>query len=154
MKISIRILGFILVATGLGTPLLGVSENKDVSDLLAADNAFAQAAVGDNVDQFASYMTDDFVMLWVEPQSPGAPAHWVATTKNEWVDSVRSHKTRYLSVELRHQTVHLQGSIATLTGEYSQTAVQDGKEKTESGSYAETWNKKGGRWVIVNSVFP
>ena len=58
-----------------------------------------------------------------------APAHWSAAGKKEWVGAV-------------------------VTGEHSQTGTKDGKDMRASGIYADTWLKRNGRWLVIDSVFP
>ena len=99
-------------------------------------------------------MADDYVLLELKSATAKTPSHWVSTNKKDWVADVRRGTLRYSAVELHNQTVYLQGSIATVSGEYSQTATKDGKDETESGSYAETWVKRNGRWLVLNSIFP
>jgi len=41
-----------------------------------------------------------------------------------------------------------------VTGEYSQTGTNNGKEITATVIYADTWLKRNGRWVLIHSVFP
>jgi len=126
----------------------------DSQVLLQNEDAWAKAALVGDADKMASYMTDDYVeMAWV-PVAPGAPAHWSTVGKSEWVEEVRSHKTVYTSVELHDLSVHVQGNLAIVTGEYSQKGVSDGKDISGSGIYANTWMKHDGRWLVVHSVFP
>jgi ketosteroid isomerase-like protein len=145
---------WLTAAAGLSAePVVATSKNE-VSEILAADQAFAKSAIGDNVDLFASYMVDDFVLLELETATDKTPSHWVSTSKKDWVAAVRSRTQRYTAVEVHNQTVHLQGSIATVTGEYSQTAIKNGKDDSSTGSYVETWVKRNGRWLVLNAVFP
>ena len=139
---------------GLAAASATSPKDGDVREILATDQAFAKSAIGNNADLFASYMVEGYVLLEFEPATAKAEGHWVSTSKNEWVAAVRRGTQRYSAVELHDQLVHLQGSIATVTGQYSQTAVKDGKDDSSKGSYMETWVKQNGRWLIVNSVFP
>jgi ketosteroid isomerase-like protein len=141
-------------AAGFGAEPAIATHKNDVSDVLAADRAWAKAAIGDNADLFASYMLDEYVLLEWEMATAKTPSHWASTSKKDWVAAVRGGTQRYSAVELHNQIVHLQGSIATVTGEYSQTAIKDGKDDSASGSYVETWVKRNGRWLVLNSVFP
>jgi ketosteroid isomerase-like protein len=52
------------------------------------------------------------------------------------------------------ETLHLQGTLAVVTGEYSQTGTRNGKDISATGIYANTWLKRNGRWVVIDSVFP
>ena len=148
-------LSLVLTAvTGFGAEPVVATVKTDVSDVLAADQAWAKAAIGDNADLFASYMVDEYILIELEPATAEAPSHWGSTSKKDWVAAVRSGTQRYSAVELHNQVVHLQGSIATVTGEYSQKAIKAGKDDSSSGSYVETWVKRKGRWLALNSVFP
>ena len=148
------LLALVLIAgEGFGVEPVATDKNE-ASDVLAADKAWAKAAIGENADLFASYMADGYVLLELKSATGKTPGHWVSTKKKDWVADVRRGTLRYSAVELHNQTVHLQGTIATVSGEYSQTAVKDGKDQTESGSYVETWVKRNGRWLVLNSIFP
>ncbi|HEX4388993.1 MAG TPA: nuclear transport factor 2 family protein [Steroidobacteraceae bacterium] len=129
-------------------------QSSEANDLLTRDRDFAKSVINGDADRFASYMADDFVMVILDPGSNGTPGRWTSTSKQEWVTQVRTQTTRYSSVELTQQTVHLQGAVATITGAYSQKAVKDGKDYSSTGNYVETWIKKNGRWLAVNGVFP
>jgi len=92
-------------------------------------------------------------LVW-EPATPTTAARWTATTKETWVQRVRRHTEIYSAVELRNLTVYLQGSMAVVTGEYSQVGTNDGKDNTSSDIYTATWVKRKGRWLVIQSVFP
>jgi hypothetical protein len=93
-------------------------------------------------------------MLYVEPATAEHSARWATMSRDEWVASIRTGKVKYRSVELRTTTVHVNGNIATLSGEYTQVAVREGVESTESGLFVETWVRRGGQWFAVSDVFP
>jgi ketosteroid isomerase-like protein len=141
------------VAVIAGAALTRASQD-DSQALLANERAWARAALDGDADRMASYMADDYVELAWEPAAQRVPAHWTTTGKREWVESVRSRKDVYTSVELQNLTVHLQGSLAVVTGEYSQKGVSNGKDNSAAGIYANTWAKRGRRWLVVHSVFP
>jgi ketosteroid isomerase-like protein len=151
-----------LVATAvLGLTMAGIADaasstpsNDDTTVLLANEKAWADAAVDGDADKMASYMADEYIELAWEPADKTAPAHWSTLTKAEWVASVRSHKDVYTSVELRNLAAHLQGDLAVVTGEYSQKGTSGGKDISATGTYANTWAKRHGRWLVVHSVFP
>ena len=143
-----------LTAVGVADAALNGPIVDDSHVLLASEKAWAQAPVDGDADRMASYMAGDYLELAWEPAAPRAPAHWTTRGKKEWVESVRSHKSTYTSVDLRNLTVHVQGNLAVVTGEYSQKGVSDGKDNSASGIYANTWIKRGGKWLVVHSVFP
>lgn len=149
--------GVLLSATvlaGMAAAAVTKSAPSDADQLIANEKAWAQAPVDGDTDRMASYMADEYVELVWEPANPTAPAHWRAIRKKEWVEAVRRHTQVYSSVALRNLTVHLQGTLAVVTGEYSQTGSADGKDNGATGIYADTWVKREGRWLVIHSVFP
>ncbi|HTY42371.1 MAG TPA: nuclear transport factor 2 family protein [Thermoanaerobaculia bacterium] len=143
-----------LLAIGAADVVL-TSPGRDESQvLLESEKAWAKAALDGNADLMSSYMAAEYLELVWEPAAPGTAAHWRAVTKASWVDSVRSRKEVYTSVELRGLTVHVQGKLAVVTGEYAQKGTSDGKDISASGIYANTWAKRDGRWLVVHSIFP
>jgi len=142
----------------LGITVAGEAPTRPSHDdsrvLLDNERAWAKAAVDADADRMASYMADEYVELAWNPAAAGTPAHWSTVRKAEWVDSVRSHKDVYTSVEVHDLTVHLQGALAVVTGQYSQKGTSGGKDISGTGIYANTWVKRNGRWLVVHSVFP
>jgi ketosteroid isomerase-like protein len=128
--------------------------HDDSQELLESEKAWAKAALDGNADKMSSYMAAEYLELAWEPAAPGAAAHWSTVTKENWVESVRTRKDVYTSVELRNLTVHVQGNLAVVTGEYSQKGTSNGKDISASGIYANTWTKRNGRWLAVHSIFP
>ena len=143
-----------LAAAGVAGAALTRSSHDDSQVLLGNEKAWAKAALDGEADRMGSYMADDYIELAWEPSAGGVPAHWSETGKNEWVEAVRSRKDVYTSVELHNLTVHLQGTLAVVTGEYSQKGMSNGKDISAAGIYANTWTKRGDRWLVVHSVFP
>ena len=153
--LGVTVLVGLLVIGAVAAGLTKSSHDHDDSQiLLANEKAWAKAALDADADRMASYMADEYLELAWEPAAKGAPGHWSATTKAEWVGSVRSHKDVYTSVNLRNLTAHVQGNLALVTGEYSQKGTSGGKDISGSGIYANTWSKRDGRWLVVHSVFP
>jgi ketosteroid isomerase-like protein len=153
--ICVAILAFLSIAspedrrTG-SAPL----EAGSAEEILAAEHAWAKAAVDGDATTMASFMSDDYVLVGWEPASPESKARWVPTGKAEWVELVRSGREKYVSVELFNLKVYLQGTLATVTGEYTQKTTNEGKDKSASGAYVDTWTKLDGRWRVITSVFP
>jgi len=131
-----------LAAIGIADAAPAQSSQDDSQVLLASENDWAKAAVDGDADRMASYMADEYLELAWEPADQGTPAHWSTQNKTEWVESVRSHKDVYTSVELRNLAVHVQGNLAVVTGEYSQKGASGGKDISASGIYANTWIKR------------
>jgi ketosteroid isomerase-like protein len=134
------------VATG-NTP-------SDSEQLIANEKAWAKASLDGDADRMAGYMAEEYVELAWEAATATAPAHWSSIGKKEWVEAVRRRTEVYTSVDLHNLSVHLQGTLAVVTGEYSQTGTHNGKDISATGIYANTWLKRNGRWVVIHSVFP
>jgi ketosteroid isomerase-like protein len=152
-----RAIGVLLVSVwlaGMAGSVAAAIEPSDVELLLTDEKAWAKAPVDGDADRMASFMADEYLELVWEPVTPTTAAHWTATTKEAWVQRVRRHTEVYTAVELKNLTVHLQGSMAVVTGEYSQVGTNDGKDNTSSGIYTNTWVKRKGRWLVIQSVFP
>jgi ketosteroid isomerase-like protein len=146
------LLGLTLIG-GAGTALTR-PDHEDSPVLLESEKAWAKAAVDGDADRMASFMADEYLELAWEPAAAGTPAHWSTVKKTDWVESVRTRKDVYTSVDLRNLTVHVQGNLAVVTGEYSQRGTSQGKDISAAGIYANTWEKRAGRWLVVHSVFP
>jgi ketosteroid isomerase-like protein len=150
--ISCPLLAFALM--GVTATTQTGNARSDSEQLIANEQAWAKAGQDSDAERMASYMAEEYVEHVWESATAGAPAHWSATGKKEWIEEVRRHTEVYSSVEVRNLTVHLQGTVAVVTGEYSQTGTKNGKDITASGIYANTWLRRNGRWVLIDSVFP
>jgi ketosteroid isomerase-like protein len=126
---------------------------SDTEIIVAAERAWAKAPVDHDVEAFAKYMSDDYVLIDVNP-GPDKKPRLEVTSKASWVEMVRSGREKYDAVEVHGLKVHFNGDIATVTGEYSQKGVSDGKDISGAGVYVDTWIKRNGQWKLVSSVFP
>ena len=133
----------------------GSSSSANASDeVVRADRAWAQAAVDGDASKMASLMSGDYVEIILNPATAGKEAEWTTRNKSEWVESVRSGRDKYESVELHNLRVYFHGQIASVTGHYSQKGTSDGKHNSSAGTYVNTWVRRSGHWEIVSSVFP
>jgi ketosteroid isomerase-like protein len=123
------------------------------STIIAAEHAWAKAAVDGDVAAFAKYMSDDYVLIVVDT-GPDKKPHFEFTSKSKWVDRLRAGGDKYDAVELDHLDVRVSGNVATVTGHYSQTATRDGKNNSSDGIYVNTWVQRQGQWQVITSVFP
>jgi ketosteroid isomerase-like protein len=157
MKQRFRLVACVLaVGAGISALLTGSSSSTsgDAEQILASERAWAQAPLKGDVAGMARLMSDDYVEIAMETASGTSKSSWVITSKAEWVDLVQSGREKYTSVDLRNLKVYLHGNVATVSGEYSQTVMKDGKDISSSGLYVDTWVKKNGNWQVVSSVFP
>lgn len=130
------------------------SDRSSTTDIImAAERAWAKAAVERDVETFAKYMSDDYVLIEVNTGSD-KKSRFDVTNKSSWVEKLRSRREKYDSVEVHNLKVLLNGDVATVTGEYSQKGTSDGKDISAVGLYVDTWAKRKGQWRLVSSVFP
>jgi ketosteroid isomerase-like protein len=116
--------------------------------------ALVKAELDADVAAFRSFLSDDYVLLYVEPAVSGRKARWATRTKEEWATLLSSGREKYHSVDLRHTKVYLHGDVAIFTGEYAEKGTRDGEEYTEEGLFTETWVRRQGQWIMVGGVFP
>lgn len=134
--------------------IVAAAQNRSDSDLiLAGEKAWADAPVRHDYETFARYMSEDYVLIEVNTE-PGKKPTFELSTKPQWVERVRSGREKYDAVEIHDLKVLLNGDVATVTGQYSQKGTQDGKDISAAGLYVDTWVKRQGKWLLVNSIFP
>ncbi len=148
-------LAFVLIlATAGDIKVRSQSQSVSASDvIIAAEHAWANAAVERNIEAFAKCMSDDYRLITVNT-GPDKKSEFDLRTKPQWVEMVRSGREKYDRVEIYNLQVLFNGDIATVTGEYSQKGTSDGKDISAAGLYVDTWVKRQGQWQLVSSVFP
>jgi len=124
--------------------------------VLAAEHDCAKALVDADLSTLDSCIADDYVEMIAGPAREGAAANWKTQSKKEWLDLVRSRREKYISVEIHNEKVFLHGDddVVTVLAEYSQTAIKDGKQYSDTGPEIDTWKKRNGHWQVISSVFP
>jgi ketosteroid isomerase-like protein len=139
-------------AADLKTPLtVADSAQKAVE---ARSRALIKAELESDVAAFRSFLSDDYVLLYVEPATAGHKAKWVARTREEWATRLQTGQTKYAAVEIRNTRVYLHGDVAIFAGEYMEKGTRDGRHFTEEGLFTETWVRRNGEWMMVGGVFP
>jgi ketosteroid isomerase-like protein len=147
------------LTVGTGSAAADSSTPKESSNAAekiveARSRALIKAELEADVEAFRSYLSDDYVMLYVEPATAGQKARWATMTKEEWATLMSTGREKYHSVKLRDTKVYLHGDVAIFAGEYSQRSTTDGKESREAGLFTETWVKRHGQWILIGGVFP
>jgi len=139
-------------AADSGTPKESPSAAEQIVE--ARSRALIKVELDADVEAFRSFLSNDYLMLYVEPATPGHKSRWATMTKEEWASLMSTGREKYHSVNLRGTKVYLHGDVAIFAGEYSQTSTSDGKERTEEGLFTETWAKRHGQWILIGGVFP
>jgi ketosteroid isomerase-like protein len=144
----------IVISAGGITATSTSSRGRDTDQVVASERAWANAAVKADAGGMAKFMADDYIEIAVNTDPGTQKGTWMTTSKADWIALVQSGREKYQSVDLRNLKVYFHGDIATVTGEYSQRGINDGKSIDASGLYVDTWVKKNASWQIVSSVFP
>jgi len=144
----------VTVVNGALSARSALSAGSETEQVVAAERAWAKAAVDGDVRGMATFMADDYVEIAMETAPDTKKSRWVTTSKTEWLGLMRSGREKYESVDLSNLKVYFHADVATLTGEYSQTSAKDGKKTSVTGVYVDTWVRKSGNWQVVSSVFP
>jgi ketosteroid isomerase-like protein len=146
------IVGAGIAAAGSSAP----KESPSAADktVEARSRALIKAELDADVEAFRSFLSDDYVMLYVEPATAGKKARWATMTKEEWATLMSTGREKYHSVNLRNTKVYLHGNVAIFAGEYSQTSTTDGKDRADEGLFTQTWVKRHGQWILIAGVFP
>jgi hypothetical protein len=71
------------------------------------------------VADLRTFMSGDYVTLWVEPATNGKKAHWATMTTQEWVEGLGSGKHKYHAVELLNTKL-----ISMATRRYSRVTTR------------------------------
>ncbi len=158
MKLTSLLCGAAMIV-GVGSAAADSSAPKESSTAIekiveARSRALIKAELDADVEAFRSFLSDDYVMLYVQPATAGQKGRWATMTKEEWATLMSTGREKYHSVKLRDTKVYLHGDVAIFSGEYSQISTTDGKERREEGLFTETWVKRHGQWILVGGVFP
>lgn len=70
-------------------------------------------------------------------------------SKGEFVETLRSGKLRYLSIELANETVRAYGTSAVGTGRVTLKVNSEGKLMTFDVRFLDVFSKIGGKWRLV-----
>ena len=143
----------VLIFVAVLSIVAAAQTGSDSASILAAEKAWADAPVHHDYATFAKYMSEDYVLIEVNTE-PGKKPAFKVSTKAQWVERVSSGREKYDAVEIHDLKVVLNRDVATVTGQYSQKGTQDGKDISAAGLYVDTWVKRRGKWLVVNSVFP
>ena len=157
MKNTITFLGlaFLLSTVVIVVFVRGEAASSESVAVLAAERACAKAFVDADLATLDRCIADGYVEMSVEPARDGVAAKWKTQSKREWLDLVRSRREKYISVEVHNENVFLHSDdVATVLAEYSQTAIKDGKQYSDTGPEIDTWKKRDGHWQVISSVFP
>ena len=113
-----------------------------------ADVDFATALNGGDMAKVMAFYTDDAVVL--PPNAP--PFRGKAAIQQFWTAFLATAK---FHVTLTPDNVMQSGDLATEVGHYDLTITPNGggPAAADSGKFAVTWKKAGGKWLIAVDMF-
>jgi ketosteroid isomerase-like protein len=100
----------------------------------------AQALVRADVAALGELFSDSLV--WVHASAR-------VETKEEFLRTLNSGATRYLSIDLEDQVVRLHGNVAVVTGLARMRAEIRGTEKALQNRYTAVWLDDRGSWRMI-----
>jgi ketosteroid isomerase-like protein len=117
---------------------------QDSSKVIAMENAWNQAELGNDASAVQLLLADDFVMTTAEG---------VLYNKSQIVASVRDKSYHPEALQSSDMTVHAFGNTAVVTGAYYEKGIDKGKPWERRGRFTDTWMLMDGRWQCVASHF-
>jgi ketosteroid isomerase-like protein len=109
-------------------------------DILALEERRCAAMTGQDAATLAQLLHDDLVYTHSSA---------VVDTKQSYVESIRSGRTRYRKIERGEQKVRVYGEAALVTGRAAIEVEVDGKPKSLKLRYLNVWVKQAGAWKFV-----
>ena len=109
--------------------------------IMQITHEWADAEMASDVDKLNQIVADDWIADY--------PGH--AYTKATLLSDVRSGKGKLLSCELGPHEVTAFGDIAVVQG--SVTERRAGADGILHAAYMDVWTKRGGKWMVVRSLW-
>ncbi len=109
-------------------------------DLAAAMEKHRKALLTGDADALASILTDDFIR-----SPPGLPE----TTKEQYVNGIRSRQQKYLSVEIKEEKYRVYGDTVLVNILQDVRTLRSGQPVNGRTRALEVWVKQSGRWLLA-----
>jgi ketosteroid isomerase-like protein len=147
----VRVVILCLAGLGCVCPLKAVDLDALKKSLLAADDAWAAAAVARNVDKVANgYYADDGIAY--PPEAPVAVG--LKATAKIWTDGFADASYK-ISWKATRVDLSDDGTMGVTAGTYVESYKgNDGKMVTNHGKYVCVWKQnKAGEWKAVHDIW-
>ena len=142
-----------LAATGVALLLVGSTTTAGTAGLMAAqaDAATADAVRAADVARFKAQTTNDFAALGRLLADDLVYTHSSAAVddKASFIESMRSGRVKYESVEPRDVQVRVYGTTAVVTGAGRFRVTAQGQALDNQLRYTDVWVLRDGRWQMV-----
>lgn len=118
----------------------GTAATGPEADVRAAEAARIEATVANDFDALERLLGDDLTYTHSNAQ---------VDTKKQFIDILRSGRTRYRSIEPADVTVRVFGSVAILTGRAQVAVLSKGQPNEFALRFTSAWVQRDGRWQFV-----
>ncbi|MDB4970423.1 MAG: hypothetical protein JWN44_6112 [Myxococcales bacterium] len=132
----------ILVAAGVAGGCGGWSAKRAV---LRANLELYDGIRGRDAGKLRNVLAADF--RWHAPDGK-------SRTRDEWISGIEATPGQMLSVTGLRLTTEMRGARITLCGVQRAVLKLDGKDLIDDGPFCDDWERRDGRWQIVEAYVP
>jgi ketosteroid isomerase-like protein len=142
LKMVMVLVGCVSLDPVLAQPPKAPAQAPSVHDaIMQLTHEWGDAEVASDVDKLNQIVADDWIADY-----PGHPI-----TKANLLDGVRSGKGKLLSYELEPHEVKAFGDVAVVQGSVTERRL--GVDGILHVAYMDVWTKRGGKWMVVRSLW-
>lgn len=123
---------------------MAAAAQESSSKIIAMENAWNRAEMGNDGAAVALLLSDDFVMTVAEG---------TLYNKQQMVKSAMDKSYRPEALQSSNMVVHSYGNTAIVIGDYYEKGIDKGKPWERRGRFTDTWMNLDGRWQCVASHF-
>ena len=113
----------------------------DENEVHAVDKSRRDAMIAADVPRLSGLFADD--MVWIHATAR-------VDTKATLLQSIGAGKTKYLSIDVRDETLRVISDLGFLSGIAVTKAEVDGNIRDVENRYTVVWRFDAGKWQVVN----
>ncbi|WP_431971815.1 nuclear transport factor 2 family protein [Nocardia sp. bgisy134] len=113
----------------------------NIAEIYAADLRRREAQIRSDIEELSRLFDDD--MLWIH-------ASGQIDTKDTLLETLRSGKAKYLTIDTRDDSLRIKGGVAFLSGIVTIKAEMKGLERELEHRYTIAWHQHDGDLKVVN----
>lgn len=114
---------------------------SDSKEIMALDHARRRAMIEGDVAKLGGLFADD--MMWIH-------ANARADSKQAFLDSIATGKSRYLAIDCSEETVRFYGETAVVSGIMDIKVQIAGEDRALQNRFTIVWAHLAGGWKVVN----
>jgi ketosteroid isomerase-like protein len=134
-------LSFILVSVGLASSLAAQgARSREADAVRAAELKRFEVMTKGDLAALTKILADDLTYT----HSTGT-----LDNKEQFLESLRSGRVRYQSIEPGELQVRAYGNSAVINGRAKLVVISDGQNKNVELRFTDVWVKRSGRWQMV-----